>query len=1198
MRSDIPPRSVIFENFSRGITDNIVTNDVTWAARLENFFLTDNNKPRTRDGSQVFHSVTYRAPNNSRVSTLPHFSQIGRQLVQASTRLYDPTGGSWTELAGPSTVAFTGATDASIFSYSEWNKHMFITFDGDFHPVKVYRDSGGTMRLRTAGLPYMDNENGGLIGPLYMRTYFNNLRLLFIDHFESFDKANIIATANEFKLGWNTHINAGTAHKSVDSANLITSPDATDLTSLLTLLNEAYPKYNAHVNDAIGGAPLTYHYAAADGTYTAVTVTRTPVDLATATDLLVDLCTSFSPQTSGGHARDTSAHNSVSAGWVVDTYSWWNWFGYHGDEDTYSIPAAMGVSPTQEEAETLLHGLLAAYKQHYLDSISGYPLIHSVPDATHPISNTTDAALTTSDLKPTEHVEMWKAYYDLYNKWMIHVGDVDIHNGVEGDGQATGLKYFKRRNETYYPWVYNTDSYEPLFELANSLKAALNSHKNNQSTVHNAFGSPALITAADVSLVQPEYSEHYFAELVWELRLDYSEHVGNTSEGNTMHNGVFTPDRDTHQLITPILASATNPINDSWGGYPAGSINGQVTELNDLVAKYNVHQASVVSHTTGDVDKVRWSGAFSLGTYGYAFVYKQEYTVGQVTYEDRGPPLFLTAADRLDISQTELTITNIPTLANSGDLNYDTTNIEIEIYRTTKNGSVYYLVDTITNGTSTYTDTTTDSDLVLNNSLYTTGGRVENEPPPVSRLIHTVEDTTYYGYVTEGSDVLGNRIRQSIAGDGDSCPGDFYVDLDEDLVGMSSARGRLVAFTDVAIYRIEGGFDQYGRGALVANRFTDTVGLLSSRSLVRIDDGILFAGTDGFYFTDGFITRKLTKHLNTTYSALYNKDKIVGTLDDIKKRVWWGCQFNSGSSDNDGGLLLFLNKGLGEESAFTTVSGGDSFVPTAFSFFDGQIIRGDSRGYVLKHDPAYLTDPLIDTGDTPDNWDTQTIMHDWKSCATDCGLEDVRKWATRAFVKTEKSTDQSFQPTSINDLGRIENDLIPIRFRGHDFYWGDPLFIWGDRDFFWNYTQTGLNQDMRRFPAPAGRFTYKQFELSNAKVAIIGSDSLGEATVNFSAKTATLVDSVTYDFPTNLKGYYIAFANDDYDTEFEITDYTADQVTFSDAGGDAPANGNYEWIIRGYPKGEVMHIMSASFLFVPLSRTQRQFSGGDQGENA
>lgn len=64
------------------------------------------------------------------------------------------------------------------------------------------------------------------------------------------DLTTAVAAANLHKSGYNTHIASTAAHYNADETNAVATTDATNLATLLTLLNAVKGKINAHIVSA------------------------------------------------------------------------------------------------------------------------------------------------------------------------------------------------------------------------------------------------------------------------------------------------------------------------------------------------------------------------------------------------------------------------------------------------------------------------------------------------------------------------------------------------------------------------------------------------------------------------------------------------------------------------------------------------------------------------------------------------------------------------------------------------------------------------------------------------------------------------------------------------------------------------------------------------------------------------------------
>jgi hypothetical protein len=649
--------------------------------------------------------------------------------------------------------------------------------------------------------------------------------------------------------------------------------------------------------------------------------------------------------------------------------------------------------------------------------------------------------------------------------------------------------------------------------------------------------------------------------------------------GNVSYQASLTEWRK-HVLLTDSnFAPVTKVYRDSLGAYQA-----RTAGLPAL--------ASTPTATSGT------PGA--TNTWLYAAHYAYEYTVGDETFVDYGPTkLFTATGNQADVGAAAdaFTITGIPQIA-AGTQNYDTANIKIRLYRTENAGTTYYYVGEVTNGTTSYTDTSPDATVAANETLYTTGGVLDNDPPPPAKYLHAVDDVVLYGYCKDSDGtVKASRIRQSVQGDGDSCPATFYVDLDDDVTGVSSINQVPIAFTKSSTYRIDGLFDEIGRGGMTRKRISDTLGCINHAGIVQIEDGLVFPSESGFCFTDGYRVITINEDWVDRYRAwtetATQRARIRGSYDRTNRLVYFTIQSEDGT-DCDTLAVLDLKKGLGPVASFTTQSGEESFAPSAICFFENDLIRADSRGYIFRHDPDLSTDPLVDTSVAASTWGKQTIVFRYKGPAFDFGSGLIRQWVPRITLYAMNRSDVSIQINSTNDNKGTSKALEPIRFRGN-LEWGDPDFVWGAASFTWNFD--GLVVSMRHFPAQGLRCSYKQIEITNAHVIVTNSDTVGIASVNPGSLQATLNSGSAAYWPTHSVGYFIAFESDGYTEEFEITARTDDTLTLAPAGS-LPASGNQNWVIRGKPKGEILHLLKYVVHHAPMTRSQDSFDRPERAENA
>jgi hypothetical protein len=207
----------------------------------------------------------------------------------------------------------------------------------------------------------------------------------------------------------------------------------------------------------------------------------------------------------------------------------------------------------------------------------------------------------------------------------------------------------------------------------------------------------------------------------------------------------------------------------------------------------------------------------------------------------------------------------------------------------------------------------------------------------------------------------------------------------------------------------------------------------------------------------------------------------------------------------------------------------------------------------------------------------------------------VRKWVAKMLISMQNETDVSVQINSINDQSTTTDALLPIRVR-ENVLWGTTTAIWGAATPSWSSSQ--LIEQMRRFPATGLRCSFKQIQITQAYTAVYNSDTFGVANVNSTTKVATLTGALLW--PTDSVDYYITFNSDNYEKQYLITAISSGQLTYQDPTTTQPTASNAQWVINGYPKGEIFNILSYVVYYAPLTsqsyrtyRTEQDSTGGN-----
>lgn len=572
----------------------------------------------------------------------------------------------------------------------------------------------------------------------------------------------------------------------------------------------------------------------------------------------------------------------------------------------------------------------------------------------------------------------------------------------------------------------------------------------------------------------------------------------------------------------------------------------------------------------------------------YAFVYAHTYTIDGVEFTQRGPVSYKAYTGSITNS-----ISTLPVLSNGADNNYDTTSIKLEIYRTKDNEDVHYKVGEVTNGTTVYSDVAADSAIDTGLLLYTDADDLDYDQPPKCKFVVQLNGAAYYLNIEDSlGDVYPYRLVQAspdqiyAANEGNTC------DFDEEITGAGVAGQYVIVFTRNRTYRLEGIYDSTGAGGINKVEISRTSGCVSHKSVTQVLEGIYYAATDGFYFTDGFKTLRISEDIPETYRELVQDEatakRIYGTYDSFDKIVYWAA--SDDITDDDNGVILAAHTyyGIRPDLPFTKWDGGywpENFTASALLFYDNQLVRSTTDGLLVKHSRGTLNDVKVSTSTAPALWTQLPVIYDYYSVAYDFGDLTRRKWVTRFIAYCDSVAKVSCTIYSNNDNTGYWKELAEIKSNS-PVLWGDSLALWGDASIRWNYLP--IVSANRRFPAGSLRCSYKQVRISNSYTEIESSDSMGTATIDGSANTVT-IDDPTYTWDTNSVDYYISFESDDYTLEWLILGRTDTVLTILDLSNALVSASGINFKVRGYRKNEAIRLLSYSIPFQFLTPSQTPY---------
>lgn len=1212
---NLAPQPLEVSDFSGGISDNILQGDPRRSAVLDNVYITADKKLEERFGMIALPDEAYRISGSAvRIANLFStqnetylFSQVNDRLNILSKNSPNPTL-YWKEIYGfgsSNHVALPGVPATTQLSVGEYLGQNYATSDGDgslgTQPVKFYQNSAGTWVVKTGGLPRAYST------PTFSRLALlqkcillaNDLRTSMIAHMQDSQYSTYTFTfpmltdnylhmnVDKYSLSYLTPVvfNSG-IDPEIPNPIPTPAPAATNEASLFTLVRALNLAYQHHMTDSMKSAfgmstissPLYHMNMLADRlaiTSTDTGMTRgpgasinnnsAPDDLETAATMLDDL-----HQKWNWHRKSANTHSQNNQLSYLNKYP-----PTQPKIGSYYLENALPtITPDMSDVINFANNLKFLYNKH----ISNDDLL----TASHKQGSNANYQYSLEVTLP-DATDLDSAYLLIYwvrAMYALHTRDASFPTDFI---QISCTAVAGSPNISAVTRVDTGAAYDvgPLrwIEFSNNTVAARAGSRDPFGAYRvariNASGSGTMvldrpmITSLGGTLGQVTFSQYHKSTNNTNLGTLVQSTTSPELSGAALGNPYYSIGTSTSAWITLgeelFNSLSTHAENLKTHNAPSGAIN----VYNSLMSNVPYPELQIPT----------------VALYSYAFFFSDEYVVGingttRLTLGNPLQTLPLEAAvsypiDYIKPNQSAFfpapfavlntranVLTNLPVLTNTLLTNYDTSNIKLNIYRTTDGGATYYKVAEVPNGTTTYTDTINDSittpgqdPLEDRDPIYTSGGVVGYEQPPLSKFFHIFDGIGYYGAVVDGDQYFPNRILQSVDGIPDSAPGDFSLDLDDSLTGISSTKANLVALCQTSLFRISNRFNSLGQGSLEFERISDVVGSLNAKGIVQTEIGLFFAGTDGFYYTDAFQVIKVSLEIDSTYAALTQSDSqkrgIVGTYDRLNRRVHWAMKFNPSSTENDVIYVLHLNMGVKPSAAFTRLNNYGVLFPCSMTYFQGELYTGLPGGEFTKfssHSKYDMVPSIYQL--SPAYWSRKYIPYKYASTAIDMGTTFNRKYITKTHVVGQNTGNMLFAPYALKDLNSTQagpKQLAPVNYINNP-RWGAPSCVWGSSDAAkWEYD--GKMDLWRRFPRNTLRSDFMQmiFEPFYG-VCYAYSDpewpEFAYVLVDPVANTAKLQTPTGYTnlvWPEDIIGMDMSFDVNDYQGTVQIANFGAQQ---------------------------------------------------------
>lgn len=247
-------------------------------------------------------------------------------------------------------------------------------------------------------------------------------------------------------------------------------------------------------------------------------------------------------------------------------------------------------------------------------------------------------------------------------------------------------------------------------------------------------------------------------------------------------------------------------------------------------------------------------GSMEDGTYQYSAVYAWTDNYGQIHRSAPSIPISIALSGG---TATQTQTVTVPSLRLT-----DKENVIIELYRTEAGGTIFYKVTSTTNptfndptvNTVDVTDTVSDTDLIDNEILYTTGGFLDNIPAPSSQIIEAHNDRIFLAGLEDRDKIVFSKTRD------ENQPVEFndtlykYVsNVGGSITAMQTMDDKLIIFKQDAIFYISGdGPNNLGEQDtfIEPEQVSSEVGAIDGKSVVLTPLGTMFKSRKGIYLLD------------------------------------------------------------------------------------------------------------------------------------------------------------------------------------------------------------------------------------------------------------------------------------------------------------------------------------------------------------
>lgn len=404
---------------------------------------------------------------------------------------------------------------------------------------------------------------------------------------------------------------------------------------------------------------------------------------------------------------------------------------------------------------------------------------------------------------------------------------------------------------------------------------------------------------------------------------------------NTLSDGVFQTAVLKKDLLFTFSDDNGTVHTYSQLGVASYLFDFTVTNLNNIVLGNNLHissgmlsmydGANTVEHNfhlypEAVTITVNTSGGnlTDNSAYGYQVTYEWTDNQGQLHRSSPSPIISILTGAHSNASQAVLTIPTLRVTAKD--------NVNIVVYRTQANGTVYYrlnsplspLYNSVTADSVMYTDNASDLSIGANQQLYTTGGEVPNTAAPATSIVGEFKNRVilipsenpsswqFSKQVIPGSPVeFSNEFVQNIGTEGG--PITAFIQMDSNGIFFKEKSIFYVSGEGPAPSGANNDFSQ-------ALAIASDVGCINAQSLILMPAGIIFKSSKGIYL----LSRALAVEYIGSDVEAFNNDTITSAqLINYTNQIRFTL---------DSGVTLVYDYFVSQWSVFTNINAVSSLI--------------------------------------------------------------------------------------------------------------------------------------------------------------------------------------------------------------------------------------------------------------------------------